>query len=101
MNLLYAGLIFEYVDVPATMRVMRTVWTRRGMLVVILQAASTRVGTVSPSHYDSLQLLASVLELRDPTYVQECATAAGFSLASSHTVTLPSSKGFAVMSFHG
>jgi Methyltransferase domain len=101
VNLLYAGLIFEYVDVPAAMRVLRTLCTDRGMLVVVLQAAATHVATVSPSPYDSLQLLAPVLKLRVPAYLQECAANAGFSLESSRRVGLPSSKSFVVMSFRG
>ncbi len=83
------------------MRVFRALCEPSGTLIVILQAASSTLGEVSPSPYKSLQLLAPVMSLQDQITVQECASAAGFSLMSSRKVALPSGKSFAVVSFRG
>ena len=99
VDLLFAALIFEYVDVAMTMSSLQTVCTPGGALVIILQAASSSLEAVSPSPYKSIRLLAPAMRLLDQADVQNQAIAAGFSLASSRVVNLQSGKRFIVLSF--
>jgi hypothetical protein len=99
VDLLFAALILEYVDVPMTMSRLQTLCTPGGALVIILQAASSSLEAVSPSPYKSIRLLAPVMHLLDQADVQNRAIAAGFSLASSRIVNLQSGKRFIVLSF--
>ena len=99
VDLLFAALILEYVDVPMTMSSLQTLCTPRGDLVIILQAASSSLEAVSPSPYQSIRLLAPAMRLLDQADVQSQAIAAGFSLASSRVVSLQSGKRFIVLSF--
>ena len=99
VDLLFAALILEYVDVPMTMSSLQTVCTPGGALVIILQAASSSLEAVSPSPYKSIRLLAPAMRLLDQADVQNQAIAAGFSLASSRVVNLQSGKRFIVLSF--
>jgi hypothetical protein len=99
VDLLFAGLILEYVDVPMTTSRLQTLCRPGGALIIILQAASSSLEAVSPSPYKSIRLLAPVMRLLDQADVQNQAIAAGFSLASSRIVNLQSGKRFIVLSF--
>ena len=99
VDLIFAALILEYVDVPMTMRAFQKLCVPDGALVVTLQAASPNVEKTSPSPYKSIQLLAPAMRLLDQGDVQERAIAAGFSLASSRVVSLRSGKDFVVLCF--
>src|SRR5262245_30986102 len=99
VDLIFAALILEYVDVPMTMRSFLKLCAPDGALVVILQSASPNVEKTSPSPYKSIQLLAPAMRLLDEGHVQERAIAAGFSLASSRVVSLRSGKDFVVLCF--
>ena len=99
VDLIFAALILEYVDVPMTMRSFQNLCAPDGALIVILQAASPNVEKTSPSPYKSIQLLAPAMRLLDQGDVQERAIAAGFSLASSRVVSLRSGKDFVVLCF--
>ena len=57
MELIFAGLIFEYVDLRATMHNLRRLCAPGGTLVAVLQAPSAEEKAVSPSPYRSLQRL--------------------------------------------
>jgi len=64
MELIFAGLIFEYVDLRATMHNLRRLCAPGGTLVAVLQVQA-RGKAVSPSPYRSLQRLAPAMQLRD------------------------------------
>jgi trans-aconitate methyltransferase len=101
VDLVFAALIFEYVDVPATMCSLRSLCALGGNLIVVLQAPSSSMAAVSASPYTSLQQLAAVLHPRASEDVREAAIDAGFSLASRRTLELPSGKRFEVLSLGG
>jgi trans-aconitate methyltransferase len=99
VDLLFAALVLEYVDLPPTMGNLRRLCTPGGTLVVILQAPSSDMEAVSASPYKSIQLLAPMLRPLDQEYVHQEAAAAGFLPASSRIVELRSGKRFVVLSF--
>jgi SAM-dependent methyltransferase len=100
MELIFAGLIFEYVDLRTAMHNLRRLCTPDGTLVAVLQAPSAEAKAVSPSPYRSLQRLAAAMRLRDAREVEGAAAEVGFAPAATRSLTLPSGKSFIVLSFH-
>jgi SAM-dependent methyltransferase len=100
VKLIFAGLIFEYVDLHLAMQNLRGLCAPGGTLVAVLQASSAEVKAVSPSPYRSLQRLAPAMRLRDAQEVQGAAIKAGFAPTTRRSLTLPSGKSFTVMSFN-
>ena len=99
VDLVFAGLILEYVEVAATLQVLRTLCAPGGTLVIVLQRASENKPAVSKSPYTSLQALASVLQLRDPDAVTAAALLAGFTEHSRRSEVLDSGKAFEILNF--
>ena len=99
VEMIFAGLIFEYVDLRAAMHNLRRLCAHGGTLVAVLQAPSADAKAVSLSPYRSLQRLAPAMRLRYPREVKDAAVEAGLVPATTRTLTLPSGKSFFVMSF--
>jgi hypothetical protein len=97
VDLVFAALILEYVNVAMTMGSLQTLCAPDGALVVILQADGQNVEKTSPSPYKSIQLLAPAMRLLGVDDVKQQAVAAGFSLASSRVVNLRSGKDFVTL----
>jgi SAM-dependent methyltransferase len=100
MEMIFAGLIFEYVDLSAAMHNLRRLCAPGGTLIAVLQAASSEANAVSPSPYRSLERLAPAMRLRNAREVKGAAAEAGFAPAMTRSLTLPSGKTFFVLSFH-
>jgi SAM-dependent methyltransferase len=98
--LVFAGLVFEYVDVAATLATLRTLCVAGGELVIVLQGAGSHA-PVTPSRYASLATLAGALTLRHSDAVAEQCVEAGFAHMRTRTRTLPSGKHFEVLTFSG
>ena len=99
VELVFAGLILEYVDVAATLNVLRTLSAPGGVLVIVLQRPCETKPAVSDSPYRSLMALESIMHLRDPDAVASAAQDAGFTAIASRRVTLDSGKAFEILSF--
>lgn len=99
VHLLYAGLLFEYVDVPSTMATLKRNCLQGGTLATILQLPSPDQLVVSPSPYKSLSLLAPALRLVAPSDLDGTAQAAGFAPGTSEIIELPSKKRFCLQTF--
>jgi trans-aconitate methyltransferase len=99
VEMIFAGLIFEYVDLCVAMHNLRRLCAPRGTLVAVLQAPNAEAKAVSPSPYRSLQRLAPVMRLRDTREVESAAVEVGFAPATTKSLALPSGKSFIVMSF--
>jgi SAM-dependent methyltransferase len=100
IEMIFAGLIFEYVDLRMAMHNLRRLCRPGGTLVTVLQAPNANAKAVSPSPYRSLQRLAPAMQLRDASEVKGAATEAGFAPTATRRFTLPSGKSFIVLSFH-
>lgn len=101
VDLIFAGLILEYVELEATLRVFRSLCVPGGALVVVLQRPSAEKPAVSESPYKSLTALEPIMRLRDPDAVASTARAAGFESIAAREVALPSEKAFDVLIFRG
>jgi trans-aconitate methyltransferase len=91
VDLIYAGLILEYVDLPKTMDALRS-WCRPdAVLAVLTQLPHESMAHVSPSPYHSLQSLDSGMRLVCDRDLRREASRVGFALM--HSVTLVSNGG--------
>lgn len=99
--LIYAALIFEYVDVAATFATLKRNLQPGGILAVLLQLRHSDQWVVSASPHRSLDKLIPALKLVEPDELRAYATAAGFTVASSNRIDLPSGKRFWLQSFRG
>ncbi len=99
VELIYAGLIFEYVDVCSTMATLRRNCLAGGTLATVLQLPSPDQPVVSASPYQSLNSLAPALKLTAPAKLGTLASAAGFAPTSTEVIELASGKAFCLQTF--
>jgi SAM-dependent methyltransferase len=77
VDLVFAGLIFEYVDVEAVLPKTRSMLRPGGALVTLVQLPSEAVPEVTPSPFASLGALSSVMCLVSPERLERSAGAHG------------------------
>jgi hypothetical protein len=99
VDLIYAALLFEYVDVTAALASMKRHCRIGGKLVTLLQLPHPEQQAVSPSPYKSLNLLALVMKLIAPADVLRLAAAVGFDVVDSESIELSSGKQFSLQTF--
>jgi len=99
VDLIYAALVFEYVELETSLRTLKSICMPNGVLAVVLQLPSQSVASVSPSPFASLQALDPVLHLVPPATLHAQAAQAGFVPLSSHHRASPSHKEFLVQVF--
>jgi len=99
VDLVFAALVLEYVDVFSALRQLRHACRDTGHLVTLVQLPSVGVASVTPTAFASLQSLSTVLKYVSPDALQEMAQSAGFWLIRSSTVTSAAGKRFAVQTF--
>jgi hypothetical protein len=99
VELIYAGLLFEYVDLSKTLESLRRHCTPNGILAVLLQLPHEAISAVSPSPYTSLQRLGPTLHLLAPDELQTQASTVGFVLEESRTVASTAGKLFSSQVF--
>ncbi len=99
VDLVYAALVFEYVDLPLALRSLRTLCRPGGVLATVVQLPTEALAVISPSPYASLQALGKQMRLVSPATLAACATTCGFELQASRQLALPSGKCFAVQWF--
>jgi trans-aconitate methyltransferase len=99
VDLIYAALLFEYVDLAQTMSSLRHHCNTDGILAVMSQLPHETVTHVSPSPYTSLQRLAPGMRLVPQLELQRLARQVGFSLEHSRVISSPGGKRFCVDEF--
>lgn len=99
VELVYAALVFEYVDVPSALRNIAKLCRTDGLLAVLLQLPKQGSDAVTPSPFTSLKELSSIMQLVSPDELSENAENAGFICLSQKTITLQSGKRFSLLLF--
>ncbi len=99
VDLIYAALLFEYVDTTSAMATLRRNCQKNGTLATLLQLPNSTRPAVSPSPYASLNALAPAIRLLAPDDLCGFAAATGFAAADSEVIELPSGKQFCVQTF--
>ncbi len=99
VDLIYAGLVLEYVDLEKVVARTRSLLTSVGRLVTVLQLPSASHEPVSPSPYHSVQTLGTVMRFVPPSRLKEVAEAHGYAQLDSRTFISRGGKEFQVQEF--
>jgi ubiquinone/menaquinone biosynthesis C-methylase UbiE len=93
-DLMYAGLVFEYVDIkPAVVNISKFL-NKKGILVVVVQQPHENIPEVTPSKYKSLEKLSRIFKFVSPVKLIELCEAYNIGLISQKEVQLQSRKRF-------
>jgi ubiquinone/menaquinone biosynthesis C-methylase UbiE len=99
VELSYAALLFEYVDLRATLKTIHRNTRPGGMLTTVIQLPHSLLPAVSASPYPSLSRLEPAFRWVAPETLAGAATETGFTLTDTATLELASGKRFCVQSF--
>lgn len=99
VDLIYAALLLEYVDLQRGIAFMRRHCRPGGALVVLLQLPSARIAHVTPSQYASLRTLEPIFRLVSPEELRRQAAATGFHPAGARTLKSAGGKAFSLQEF--
>ena len=99
VELVFAALLFEYVEPDVILRTIHRLLKSNGRLVTVVQLPKADGPAVTPSPFTSLQSLSSCLRLVPPDLLRQQAAAQSLSLATSEQVVLQSGKSFQVQTF--
>jgi hypothetical protein len=100
VDLVYAALIFEYVNLAAALRNLRRLCHPGSVLLTLLQQPNSRIEAVSPSPIASIQQLGPAMRLVSPRELELESNAQGFRLQSTKTIELKSGKRFSLQTFN-
>jgi len=99
VELVFAGLIFEYADPRALLRNLAARVRSGGVLAAVLQMPTPGKTEVTPTPFTSLQKLAPIMALLPPEELIGEARVAGLTLSSARRLNLPSGKRFQSLMF--
>jgi len=99
VEMIYAAMILEYVNVDATFLQMRRLLNPAGTLVTVIQLSNADIPAVTPSPYSSMQSLASIMHFIAPEFLPEVAGRNGLAQTSSSTRKALGGKVFQVQTF--
>jgi SAM-dependent methyltransferase len=99
VDLVFAGLLLEYVDLEAALPRIRAMVRGGGTLVTVLQSASAAIPEITPSPFNSLNALASIMRLVEPDRLTAVAEDHGFRQIDGRPAQAEGGKHFAVQMF--
>jgi SAM-dependent methyltransferase len=99
VELIFAGLVLEYVDPAIALRNLARRLQPGGTLAVILQLPASAKASVTATQFTSLQQLAVIMQLIAPEEAIAAARAAGLSLSDTRRVVLHTGKTFQLLQF--
>jgi hypothetical protein len=97
--MLFAGLLFEYVEIEPALAWMFARLEAEGLLVTALQLPNPSMPSVTPSPYTSLESLAPVFAYRSATALRDAALALGAVETHSSIRRASGGKDFAIQAF--
>lgn len=99
VELVYAALIFEYVDVGIAMQRIRPMLLAGGTLATVVQLPSSNAAAVTPSPFERVQAFSPVMRLVSAEELQALAAAQGLEQTGSRLVLSRVGKEFRVQTF--
>jgi SAM-dependent methyltransferase len=99
VDLVLAGLLFEYVDPGVVLARIRTMLAPGGTLRTLVQLPGTALSKITPSPYTSLAALAPVMHLVPPEQLARLAADQGYFMTGDRTVEAAGGKQFQVQDF--
>lgn len=98
-DLIFAALVFEYIDYEKILERIYGWLTLQGSLVVILQLTSPESGMISETPYSSIKSLDSIMRLVNPAVFDRTAEKCGLIKTKEDEITLKLGKRFLVSYF--
>ena len=99
VDLIFLGLVLEYVDVDAVMARMPSLLTARGQMVTVVQLPADGYQQVSPSPFKSVYSVGEVMNLVQPAQLEASARAHSYIQSESRKVVSQGGKPFQVQTF--
>ena len=99
VDLVFAGLLFEYVDAQAVLAKIRSMLCPGGTLLTVVQLPSTTIAEITPSQFASLGALSSLMRLLSPKLLTQFAAAHGYDETEAQTLEAAGGKEFQVQAF--
>ena len=99
VDLMFLGLILEYVNVESVIARMPSLLTARGHIVTVLQLPTVGYQQVSPSPFKSVHPVGEAMHLVSPARLQESVEAQGYVQLESCNVVSNGGKQFQVQAF--
>ncbi len=99
VDLVFAALLFEYVDTDFVLKTVHHLLKPTGRLVTVLQLSQTDAPIVTPSPFVRLQSLSSCLRLVPPEFLRERAVTHGLVEVASERLTAHGGKSFQLQIF--
>jgi SAM-dependent methyltransferase len=99
VDLIFLGLILEYVNVESVVARMPPMLTARGHMVTVLQLPTVDLQQVSPSPFTSVHPVGEVMDLVPPARLRESVEAHGYIQLESRNVVSRGGKPFQVQAF--
>lgn len=96
VSLVYAGLIFEYVEGTDAINSLYRSMVPGGILLSVLQLPSPSASPVTDTQFKSLAILAPIMKLVSPSEFSRICYSAGLQLINSDTIPLKKGKAFFV-----
>jgi SAM-dependent methyltransferase len=99
VQMVYAALIFEYVNTTKALNNLRDLCLPNGIFAVVLQLPKQGAANVSPSSFHSLKTLSSIMQLIVPEEFRTTAEEEGFCFLAEKVIALESGKQFSLLVF--
>jgi trans-aconitate methyltransferase len=99
VDLIFAALIFEYVDARVVLPRLAARLSPGGVLAVLLQLPAPGMPEITQTSYTRLAALAPVMRLVDPEVIADAARAAGLAQSGTRRIDLPTGKSFQLLGF--
>jgi ubiquinone/menaquinone biosynthesis C-methylase UbiE len=94
--MVFAALVFEYVDVARALRSIARCLAQGGILVAVLQLPSSESAPVTATRYKSLENLAPIMNLVSPPEFYHMCTSLGLQQVKTDSIPLKRGKAFFV-----
>jgi len=99
VDLIFAALIFEYVDARVVLPRLAARLSPGGLLAVLLQLPALGVPEITRTSHTCLAALAPVMRLVDPEAIADAARPAGLAQSGKRRIDLPTGKSFQLLRF--
>lgn len=99
VDLIFAALIFEYVDARVVLPRLAARLSPGGLLAVLLQLPAPGVPEITQTSYTRLAALEPVMRLVDPEAIGDAARTAGLAPSGKRRIDLPTGKSFQLLRF--
>jgi SAM-dependent methyltransferase len=99
VDLIFAALIFEYVDARVVLPRLAARLSPGGLLAVLLQLPALEVPEITRTPHTGLAALAPVMRLADPEAIADVARTAGLAPSGTRRIDVPTGKSFQLQRF--